>query len=117
MRGFIYTGGLNVNAGLELDTDDARDRLNKAISHYTEAVDRLSKRRPSVDSACLGEGFTGDAERLGAALSAVHDNTLAHLQARVKHYEDILALTDDVESADDDNAADITAVLRSSDRG
>lgn len=117
MRGFIYAGGLNVNAPLELDTGEMREALRGAISRYTEAVELLRQQRPSLDPACLGEGFTSDAERLGAAMTAVHENTLAHLNERVRHYESVLALTDDVESTDEDNAAPLDAVIRRLNRG
>ncbi len=117
MRGFTYAGGLNVNAPLELDTGEMREALRGAISRYTEAVELLRQQRPSVDPACLGEGFTSDAERLGAAMTAVHENTLARLQERIRHYESILALTDDVESTDEGNAAPMEAVLRRFTRG
>ena len=89
---------------LELDPENFRSRIYELIARYNDAIEDLLANKPQIDPAAFGEGFVDKGEAIAAAVSAVHEQTIARLRSRVAQYESMLALTGDVSSTDGTNA-------------
>lgn len=99
---------MSVVEQLHADPEELRAMLNLKITSYNEAIAQLEATKPAINPGAFGHGFTDRGESVASAVHRVHDRTIARLQARVRQFEEILSLIDDVETVDAATAAELS---------
>lgn len=91
--------------GPDLDIDAARAQLKAAIAHHEEAAEALRQQRVEVRPADFGAGFAAQGARIAQQLDRLHGTSQRFLATRVRTWESIAQLVDDVERRDSDTSA------------
>lgn len=91
--------------GPDLDVSAAREQLKAAIAHHEETAERLRQHRVELRPADFGAGFAAHGARIAQQFDRLHGTSQRFLAARVRTWESIAQLVDDVEHRDSGTSA------------
>lgn len=86
--------------GLHADIDVIREALRQARDDVSALRGKAEQDAPFFPVSAAGAGFADRGQRLAAALEQVQQGTIRRLDARLRHFDQIAAATDGIETAE-----------------